>query len=102
MKQKSPKLMKISLPKDTDPHSGSNIEWWYFFAFLTGDQGGQYALMASFFRVGEFEFQKSHYLIYSLIDLNNKTKQAYSLIDSKLEFNMVSIFLPFYLLQSDR
>ncbi|WNF38790.1 lipocalin family protein [Bacillaceae bacterium IKA-2] len=98
MIEKLPKQIQISLPKDTAPHSGSNIEWWYFFAFLNGDKGGQYALMASFFRVGEFEFQKSHYLIYTLIDLNNKTKQAYSIIDSKLEFNMVSTFLPLYLL----
>ncbi|KGX90594.1 lipocalin family protein [Pontibacillus marinus] len=89
---------KISLPKDTGPHRKSNIEWWYNYAYLTGDQGGQYAVMASFFRVGETECSKGHYLIFTLIDLNNKTKQNYSIIDSKLKHNMIAMYLPFYLL----
>lgn len=93
------KLSKqISLPKDTGPHRCSNIEWWYYFAYLTGDQGGQYAIMASFFRVGETECNKGHYLIFTLIDLNKKAKQSFSLIDSRIKWNMLSIYLPFYLL----
>lgn len=93
------KLTKeISLPKDTGPHLFSNIEWWYYFTYLTGDQGGRYAIMASFFRVGEIECSKGHYLIYSLIDLNKEKQYNYSLIDSKLKWNMVFIYLPFYLL----
>lgn len=88
----------ISLPKDTGPHGCSNIEWWYFFTYLTGDKGGRYAVMASFFRVGEAEFHKGHYLIYTVIDLDKKEKQNYSIIDSKLKCNMVAFYLPFYLL----
>jgi predicted secreted hydrolase len=96
MNEKNPK--HISLPEDTGPHVFSNMEWWYYYAHLTGDQGGQYAAMASFFRIGEAECIKGHYLIFTLIDLNKKTTQSYSLIDSKLKWNLLSIYLPFYLL----
>jgi len=41
---------EVSLPKDTAPHLFSNVEWWYYFAYLTGEKGGRYATMASFFR----------------------------------------------------
>ncbi|MDP4127462.1 MAG: lipocalin-like domain-containing protein, partial [Bacillota bacterium] len=89
----------ISLPKDTGGHPFSNLEWWYFFAYLYSDKGGRYAIMGSFFRVGEFVGLKGHYLIYTIINLNTKTRENYSIIDSKLVFNMISMYLPFYLLQ---
>lgn len=92
---------EISLPKDTGPHVFSNIEWWYFFADLTGDQGGRYAAMASFFRIGETEGTKGHYLIYTLIDHNKKVQQNYSLYDSKLKSNMLA-YLPLYLILHPR
>jgi predicted secreted hydrolase len=88
----------VILPKDTGVHKESNIEWWYNFAFLTGDKGGRYAIMASFFQVGEPQFNKGNYLIYSLIDLNKKTQNNFSLYDSKLKWNMLMFYLPFYLL----
>lgn len=87
----------ISLPIDAGPHLFSNVEWWYYFAFLTGDRGGRYALMASFFEVGETEFKKGHYLIYSFIDLNKNIQKNYSAIDLNLKFNMISVYLPIYL-----
>ena len=89
---------EVSLPKDTAPHLFSNIEWWYCFSYVTGDRGGRYATMASFFRIGETELNKGHYLIYSLIDLNKEVQHNYSLIDSKLKLNLIAMYLPFYLL----
>lgn len=91
-------LNEVSLPEDTGPHIISNIEWWYHFSYLTGDQGGRYATMASFFRVGETELKKGHYLIYSLIDLTQEEQFNYSLIDSNLKLNLMAMYLPFYLL----
>lgn len=91
------RLTNISLPKDAGPHKDSNIEWWYFFSFLKGDRGGRYAVMASFFRVGELEFNKGHYIIHTLINLNTKKRLNYSSIDSKVKLNML-LYLPFYLL----
>ncbi|MBT2640847.1 hypothetical protein J7I80_01235 [Bacillus sp. ISL-41] len=92
------RLEKISLPKDAGPHGDSNIEWWYFFAFLNGDRGGRYAVMASFFRVGELEIGKGHYIIHTLIDLNRKKRYNFSSFDSKVKLAMLAIYLPFYLL----
>lgn len=89
---------RISLPKDAGPHEDSNIEWWYFFAFLNGDKGGRYAVMASFFRVGEFEIGKGHYIIHTLIDLNKKKRFNFSSFDSRVKLSMLAIYLPFYLL----
>ena len=91
-------LQEVSLPEDTGPHLISNIEWWYCFSYLKGDLGGRYATMASFFRVGESELNRGHYLIYSLIDLNKEEQYNYSLIDSMLKMNLLAIYLPFYLL----
>ena len=90
----------ISLPRDTSPHSTSNLEWWYFFAFLReqGKNEVQYAVMGSFFRAGEFPLRKGHYLIFSLIDLKNKRHHGYSFIDQKLVQQFV-LFLPYYLLK---
>jgi predicted secreted hydrolase len=90
----------ISLPRDAGAHLFSNIEWWYFFAYLDGDKGGKYAVMASFFETGELLCEKGHYLIYTLIDLNKRTRQNYSLFDSKLKWNMIFMYLPLYLLQN--
>lgn len=89
---------KVSLPTDTAPHLFSNVEWWYYFSYLNGDQGGRYATMASFFRVGETEFNKGHYLIYSLIDLNKEVQYNVSLIDKMIKRNLIALYLPFYLL----
>ncbi|WP_102261513.1 lipocalin family protein [Mesobacillus jeotgali] len=91
-------LDRISLPEDAGPHGDSNIEWWYFFSFLNGDKGGRYAVMASFFRVGEFEIGKGHYIIHTLIDLDSKKRYNFSSFDSKVKLAMVAIYLPFYLL----
>lgn len=90
---------RISLPKDTGPHLFSNLEWWYFFAYLRGNKGGRYAVMASFFEVGELERLKGHYFIYTLIDLNKETRKNYSILDSNLKWNLITMYLPFYLLQ---
>ncbi|MBS8266745.1 hypothetical protein DYI25_20175 [Mesobacillus boroniphilus] len=92
------RLDRISLPKDAGPHGDSNIEWWYFFSFLNGDRGGRYAVMASFFRVGEFEIGKGHYIIHTLIDLDRKKRFNFSSFDSKVKLAMLAIYLPFYLL----
>jgi predicted secreted hydrolase len=92
------RLDRISLPKDAGPHGGSNIEWWYFFSFLKGDRGGRYAVMGSFFRVGELEIGKGHYIIHTLIDLNSKKRFNFSSFDSKVKVAMLAIYLPFYLL----
>lgn len=89
---------RISLPKDVGHHSDSNIEWWYFFAHLNGDRGGRYAVMGSFFRVGELEIGKGHYIIHTLIDLNRKKRFNFSSIDWKVKLGMLTIYLPFYLL----
>lgn len=77
----------------------SNLEWWYFFAYLNGERGGRYAVMASFFEVGELNICKGHLLITTLIDLNQFTRQNYSFFDTSLKWNMLSVYLPFYLIQ---
>jgi predicted secreted hydrolase len=92
------RLKRISLPEDAGPHEDSNIEWWYFFAFLNGDRGGRYAVMASFFRVGELEIGKGHYIIHTLIDLNRKKRYNFSSFDSRVKLAMLALYLPFYLL----
>lgn len=92
------RTQEISLPKDTGPHLFSNIEWWYYFSYLTGDKGGRYATMASFFRIGETEFNKGHYLIFNLVDLDTQQHYSYSSIDSTLKRNMLAFYLPYYLL----
>ncbi|NKE06918.1 lipocalin family protein [Mesobacillus selenatarsenatis] len=93
------RLDRITLPKDTGPHGDANIEWWYFFAFLNGDKGGRYAVMASFFRVGELEIGKGHYIIHTLIDLNRKKRYNFSSFDTRVKLAMLAIYLPFYLLR---
>ncbi|SEA04363.1 Hydroxyneurosporene synthase (CrtC) [Thalassobacillus cyri] len=88
----------IRLPEDAGPHASSNIEWWYAFTFLNSSRGSRYALMTSFFQVGESACSKGHYLIYTLIDLDNKKQKNQSRIDNKLKRNMMFLYLPFYLL----
>lgn len=89
----------ISLPKDVGPHSLTDIEWWYYFAFLNGNHGGKYAVVAAFYQAGELPILKGHYLIFSIIDLNRLTKNSFSFIDKKLAKNFEYINIPLYLLQ---
>ena len=102
---------EISLPKDTGVHPSSNIEWWYFYAFLKEQadpsinkpKTGQllpkeYAVMGAFFRVGEWEKFKGHYLIFSLIDITNKVHKSWSFIDRYLIKNFL-LYLPYYFLR---
>lgn len=79
----------------------ANIEWWYFFSFLKGNLGGKYAVMASFFRVGETQASKGHYLIFSLIDLNKPSHQAFSLADRATRRNLL-LYLTAYLLKNPK
>ncbi|MCY6354807.1 lipocalin-like domain-containing protein [Clostridium sp. ZS2-4] len=53
--------------------------------------------MAAFFRTGDFEFCKGHYLIFSILDLKENSHQSFSFTDSKLLYNMI-LQLPVYLL----
>lgn len=89
----------ISLPKDIGPHSLTDIEWWYYFAFLNGNHGGKYAVMAAFYQAGELPILKGHYLIFSIIDLNEFTHNSFSFIDKKFSKNLQYINIPLYLLQ---
>lgn len=89
----------ISLPKDIGPHAFTDVEWWYYFAFLNGDRGGKYAVMAAFYPAGELPILKGHYLIFSIIDLNKFTSHSFSLLDKKLAKNFQYINIPVYLLQ---
>jgi hypothetical protein len=82
----------VNLPKDTRNHCNSNIEWWYYYAFLEGDNGESYATMASFFSIGGFDFFKGHYLIFSLIDLKKNTHISYSFTDPELIINLLLRF----------
>jgi predicted secreted hydrolase len=89
----------ISLPKDIRPHSLTDIEWWYYFAFLNGDNGGKYAVMAAFYQAGELPILKGHYLIFSIIELTKLTHHSFSFLDKKLTKNFQYINIPLYLLQ---
>ena len=80
---------EIMLPEDAAPHPSSNVEWWYYFAFLKGDKGGNYATMASFFSMGDEGLFKGHYLIFSLVDLDRQTHRAFSLLDEKAAVYML-------------
>ena len=75
-------LGPVALPRDAGPHDGASaIEWWYFNAFLTGDNNHKWAVVGSFFRTGLPGAKKGHYLIYSLLDLETGKKRAYSILD---------------------
>lgn len=89
----------ISLPKDIGPHGFTDMEWWYYFAFLNGDHGGKYAAMGAFYQAGELPILKGHYLIFSIIDLNKFSSDSFSFLDKKLGKNLQYINLPLYLLQ---
>lgn len=71
----------VGLPQDAGPHDAATIEWWYVNAFLTTESGRKYAVVGSWFRTGLTPDRKGHYLIYSLADLDAKTKTAYSVLD---------------------
>jgi len=86
----------LSIPKDAAPHPESNLEWWYCYAILSGRGSRRYALMAAFFRVGEFPAGKGHYLIYSLIRLDKPHFLARSYADRALFYQMTAMYLPMY------
>ncbi|WP_168735384.1 lipocalin family protein [Cohnella fermenti] len=87
----------ISLPEDASGHPFSNVEWWYAYALLTGSRGRRYAVMASFFRVGELLLPKGHYAIHSFIDLDRGRSEPHSLLDRMLAYQMATVYLPVYL-----
>lgn len=88
----------ISIPKDTGPHPSSNLEWWYGYAFLHGSGGRHYAVMASFFRVGETKCLNGHYLIHSFIRLDEQQFTPRSVIDTRLIAKMLAFYLPLSLI----
>jgi predicted secreted hydrolase len=90
---------RISLPKDIGPHSLTDVEWWYYFAFLNGEHGGKYAVMGAFYQAGELPILKGHYLIFSLINLSKCSFQSSSFIDKRFAENILYINTPVYLLQ---
>ncbi|WP_165842334.1 lipocalin family protein [Paenibacillus xerothermodurans] len=86
----------IKFPRDAAPHPFANLEWWYCYAFLTGAQGNRYALMASFFRIGELPVLKGHYLIHSLLRVNDKRSRSESAWDCRLALQLAGLYLPMY------
>lgn len=85
---------------DIADHPLSNLEWWYCYAFLDGNRGNRYTLAASFFRVGDLPILKGHYMIYSLVRLNDKKVTTRSLLDRTLVGQMLAFYLPAYLLMN--
>ncbi len=83
----------VGFPQDAGPHDASTIEWWYWNSFLTTESGKKYAVVASFFRTGLTPQNKGHYLIFSLADLDVKTKTAYSYLD-KNNRQLLQAYLP--------
>ena len=71
----------MGFPQDAGPHDASVIEWWYFNSFFTTASGRHFSVVGSFFRTGLTPTKKGHYLIYSLTDLDAKTRTAYSVLD---------------------
>lgn len=88
---------RIALPEDAASHPLSNVEWWYCYAFLTGGHGSRYAMMASFFRVGELPVLKGHYLIHSFIRLDERKFESRSYVDRTLALQMAGMYFPLYL-----
>ncbi|XID91295.1 lipocalin family protein [Paenibacillaceae bacterium WGS1546] len=86
----------IAIPGDAGKHPGSNLEWWYCYAFLEGAGGRRYALMIAFFRVGELPVPKGHYLIYSLIRLDRPAHVSRSCLDRSLYAQLTGLYLPMY------
>jgi predicted secreted hydrolase len=78
------------------------VEWWYCYALLTGSLGNKYAVMASFFRVGELAAPKGHYLIHSLVHLNDRRFECHSEVDRMLSYQMAGVYLPAYLIKNPR
>jgi predicted secreted hydrolase len=92
----------ISFPHDAAKHPISNVEWWYCFAMLSGSRGNRYAVMASFFRVGELAVPKGHYMIHSLVRLNTNQYESQSELDRMLSYQMAGVYLPAYLITKPR
>lgn len=88
----------ISFPQDTASHPSANLEWRYCYAFLSGSRGNRYALVASFFQVGELPAPKGHYGIHSLIRLDEGGYESRSYLDRMLAYQMTGFYLPLYLL----
>ncbi|MBB6730814.1 lipocalin family protein [Cohnella zeiphila] len=86
-----PKLGEIA-----EGRPAANLEWWYAYAFLTGNGGKKYALVASFFRVGELPVVKGHYLIHSFIRLDEDRYEPRSSLDRTLAYQMAGFYLPLY------
>ncbi|MTI85045.1 MAG: hypothetical protein FH756_14405 [Firmicutes bacterium] len=87
----------IRLPGDAGLHPLSNIEWWYSYGFLYGDKGSNFAVIASFFSFGELPCFKGHYIIFSIIDLDNNIHRSYSFIDGQGLINLL-FYIPYSLL----
>jgi predicted secreted hydrolase len=79
---------------DRTKRSNPNLEWWYCYSFLSGNHGSRYALAVSFFQVGELPVLKGHYLIYSLIRLDDGKVETRSLLDQKLARLLLGLYLP--------
>lgn len=94
-----PRTTPVGFPQDAGPHDkDSTIEWWYFNSFLTTESGKKYAVVGSFFRTGLTPNKKGHYLIYALVDLDKKTKTAYSVLD-QANLELLKGLLPLLALQ---
>lgn len=69
------------------PHASSTIEWWYVNSHLTGSNGQQYSLFASFFRLAigrdklTQKLQYAHSLTWALSDVATKQYHTCSLVD---------------------
>ncbi|MEI7024402.1 lipocalin family protein [Paenibacillus sp. y28] len=88
----------ISFPQAAADRPASNLEWWYCYAFLTGSAGRRYAVMVSFFRVGELPVHKGHYLISSFTCLDERKVQARSYLDRRLIHQLKGFYFPAYFL----
>jgi predicted secreted hydrolase len=50
-------------------HKDVEVEWWYHWGFLTDEDGGEWTLFTSFFRMSKPGFPSSRYFLYDLSDL---------------------------------
>lgn len=89
-------VRNLSRPLSYNPseHPSANIEWWYLYTFLEGSRGNRYAWVTAFFQVGELPILKGHYMIYSLIRLNEGKAVVRSLLDPKLALQLYGLYLP--------
>jgi predicted secreted hydrolase len=81
------------------PHADALIEWWYANAHVTTAHRRHLAVVCAFFKFGNATQQSatgippSHYLIYSVTDLDRKTQRAYSYADSAMADGLKKLFL---------